>query len=88
MRYKLHSHAVYHGWQRTIRSILSEERPQHATLSSPINSRVVQRINQRRDSKDIREEDEFLAGGCARLSRAREELDRRHPFVCCDASCR
>lgn len=69
---------------RTIWCILGEERTQHAALRRVAHRWVVERVDKGRNSKDIGEEDEFLAKRCAGLASAGEELEGGHPFCCCD----
>jgi hypothetical protein len=68
----------------TIGGILGEKRTQDTALSSS-QCRVVICINEGRNTKNVREENELLPNGCAILAHTRQELDRVHPFLCSNA---
>ena len=53
-----------------------------------MDGRVVECVDQGRDTKDVRQEDELLADGRARLADPRQELDGVVPFVGRDAAWR
>ena len=71
--------------KHTVRRVLGEERPQDAALRRRADWGVVDRVDERRYAEHIREQDELLANGGARLSGTSQKFDRTRPFLRCDA---
>ena len=71
---------------RTIGGILGKERTKYTALSCIPHNGVVERVNEGRNAKNIREKNKFLANGCACLAHSGQELNRIHPFFRRDAA--
>jgi hypothetical protein len=75
---------AYHS-ALTIGGILGEEWTKDAALSRIPHHRVVECINESRNTKNVRQENELLANGCASVAHACQELNCIHPFLCSEA---
>lgn len=70
----------------TIGRVVRVERPEHAAFRSAVDRRVVDRVDQGRDTQDVREQDEFLAERRALLPSRRQEEYSFLPFLCGQAA--
>ena len=62
------------------------ERTEDSAFCTGSGLRVVDTVDEKRETNDIGEQDEFLADVATDLANLCQELDGCHPFVCAESS--